>query len=78
MIISRTPLRISLVGGGTDMKYFYTKVPGKVISLSINKYLYIIVKKRFDKKIVLNYSNREIVDKINPNLSCNFIDILLS
>ena len=37
MIISRTPLRISLVGGGTDMKYFYTKVPGKVISLSINK-----------------------------------------
>lgn len=65
MIISRTPLRISLVGGGTDMKYFYTKVPGKVISLSINKYLYIIVKKRFDKKIVLNYSNREIVDNID-------------
>jgi len=65
MIISRTPLRISLVGGGTDMKYFYSKTPGKVISLSIDKYIYIIVKKRFDKKIVINYSKREIVNDIN-------------
>tara|TARA_Y100000741_G_scaffold343194_1_gene306820 strand:+ start:396 stop:1358 length:963 start_codon:yes stop_codon:yes gene_type:complete len=65
MIISRTPLRISLVGGGTDMKYFYSKIPGKVISLSINKYIYIIVKKRFDKKIVVNYTKREIVDNID-------------
>lgn len=65
MIISRTPLRISFVGGGTDMKYFYSKIPGKVISLSINKYIYIIVKKRFDKKIVLNYSKREIVSDID-------------
>ena len=65
MTISRTPLRISFVGGGTDMKYFYKKIPGKVISLSINKYIYIIVKKRFDNKIVLNYSKREVVQDIN-------------
>ncbi len=64
MIISRTPLRVSFVGGGTDMKYFYSKVPGSVISTSINKYIYIIVKKRVDNKIVLNYSKRESVDKV--------------
>ena len=61
MIISRTPLRISFVGGGTDMKYFYNQTPGSVISMPIDKYIYIIVKKRYDKKIVLNYSKREIV-----------------
>tara|TARA_Y100000768_G_scaffold278060_1_gene213415 strand:- start:561 stop:1520 length:960 start_codon:yes stop_codon:yes gene_type:complete len=62
MIISRTPLRISFVGGGTDMEYFYRKEAGMVISAAIDKYIYIIVKKRFDKKIVLNYSKREIVN----------------
>lgn len=65
MIISRTPLRISFVGGGTDMQYFYQRETGMVISASIDKYIYIIVKKRFDKKIVLNYSKREIVDSTN-------------
>ena len=61
MIISRTPLRISFVGGGTDMKYFYKKYQGGVISMSIDKYIYIIVKKRFDEKIVLKYKKTEIV-----------------
>ncbi len=65
MIISRTPLRISFVGGGTDMKYFYSQIPGSVISIAINKYIYIIVKKRYDKEIVLNYSKREIVYSVS-------------
>tara|TARA_X000000368_G_C23055644_1_gene723709 strand:- start:96 stop:1049 length:954 start_codon:yes stop_codon:yes gene_type:complete len=65
MIISRTPLRISFVGGGTDMRYFYKNTEGKVLSIAIDKYIYIIVKKRYDKKIVLNYSKREIVDSID-------------
>ena len=64
MIISRTPLRVSFVGGGTDMKYFYKQTPGSVISMAIDKYIYIIVKKRYDKNIVLNYSEREIVSSV--------------
>lgn len=64
MIISRTPLRISFVGGGTDMKYFYKNHDGSVISMAIDKYIYIIVKKRYDKKIVLNYRKREIVSSV--------------
>jgi len=65
MIISRTPLRISFVGGGTDMDYFYKKHNGAVISAAIDKYIYLIVKKRYDKKIVLNYRKRESVHSIN-------------
>jgi len=61
MVISRTPLRISFVGGGTDMDYFYKKHSGSVISAAIDKYIYILVKKRFDNKIVLNYRKRESV-----------------
>jgi len=43
MIIVRAPLRISFVGGGTDLKNFYSRYPGRVISTSINKYVYIVV-----------------------------------
>ena len=45
MIISQTPLRVSIVGGGTDLKNFYNKNKGQVISFSINKFIYVIVKK---------------------------------
>jgi len=62
MIISRTPLRISLCGGGSDFKNFYKSHNGAVLSTSIDKYVYVIVKERFDYKIVLNYTDREIVD----------------
>jgi D-glycero-alpha-D-manno-heptose-7-phosphate kinase len=61
MIISRTPLRVSLVGGGTDLQQFYKTEKGQVISFSINKYIYVIVKERFDNLIVLNYTQHEIV-----------------
>ena len=65
MIISRTPLRVSFVGGGTDIDYFYKKHNGSVISTAIDKYIYITVKKRFDKKIVLNYRKRESVFSVH-------------
>ena len=71
MIISQTPLRVSIVGGGTDLKNFYNKNKGQVISFSINKFIYVIVKKRFDDLIVLNYTKNEIVksvDEINHDL----------
>lgn len=65
MIISKTPLRISFFGGGSDLPAYYTKYPGSVISTSINLYIYVIVKKRNDDKIYINYSKKEIVDDIN-------------
>ena len=65
MIITKTPLRISFIGGGSDLKDFYQETSGNVISSTIDKYIYVIVKKRFDKSIVLNYTKREIVENIN-------------
>jgi len=65
MIISKTPLRISFAGGGSDLPSYYEKEPGKVLSTSINKYVYVIIKKRFDKMIYINYSKKEIVSSID-------------
>ena len=65
MIIVRTPLRISFVGGGSDMKAFYSKKDGKVVSSAIDKYVYAIVKERFDDKIYINYSRKECVAHID-------------
>ncbi len=64
MIISKTPLRISFVGGGTDLPSFYKNNQGMVISSAINKYIYVIVKERYDNLIVLNYTSHEIVENI--------------
>lgn len=65
MIITRTPLRISFVGGGTDLPGFYRHYSGMVISTAINKYIYVIVKKRFDERIYVGYSKKEIVDTVD-------------
>ncbi len=65
MIITQTPLRISFVGGGTDFADFYSREDGSVISTAIDKYVYVIVKERFDHKIYLKWSLNEIVDRID-------------
>ena len=65
MIISQTPLRISFAGGGTDLKEFYSKSEGKVISSAIDKYIFVIVKKRFDDKIRVGYTKTEMVNSID-------------
>ncbi len=65
MIISKTPLRISFAGGGSDLPSYYSQEPGKVISTSINKYVYVIIKKRFDDMIYINYSKKEIVSDVD-------------
>ncbi|MDZ7331717.1 MAG: GHMP kinase [candidate division KSB1 bacterium] len=65
MIISQTPLRISLAGGGTDLASFYRQEEGWVISSAIDKYVFVIVKERFDDKIYINYSRKEIVDSVD-------------
>jgi D-glycero-alpha-D-manno-heptose-7-phosphate kinase len=64
MIISRTPLRVSLVGGGTDLAAFYEQEPGAVVTTAIRKYIYITVNSKFDSRIRASYSVTEIVDSV--------------
>ena len=63
MIITRTPLRISFAGGGTDLSGFYRRQRGAVLSTAINKYIYITVNRKFDHKIRASYSVTEMVDR---------------
>lgn len=65
MIITKTPLRISLFGGGTDLKEYYKTGHGSVLNMSIDKYIYIIVNPKFDNSIRVSYSKTEIVDKVD-------------
>jgi D-glycero-alpha-D-manno-heptose-7-phosphate kinase len=65
MIISRTPLRISFVGGGSDLPSYYQKKKGAVVSTAIDKYIYITVGKQFDGRIIVSYSQNEIVTKVS-------------
>ncbi len=65
MIISRTPLRISFVGGGSDLESFYTYQEGGVVSTAINKYVYIMVSKQFDGRIIAQYSKTEVVKNVS-------------
>jgi D-glycero-alpha-D-manno-heptose-7-phosphate kinase len=62
MIVSKTPLRMSFVGGGSDLPAFYREEPGAVLSTSIDKYMYITVNRKFDGRIRLNYSRTEEAD----------------
>lgn len=64
MIISQTPLRISFVGGGTDLKEYWEAEEGKVLSSAIDKYVFVIIKQRFDDMIYLNYSEKVITDDV--------------
>lgn len=61
MIITRTPLRICLGGGGTDLLEYYTRHGGFLISATLNQYIYIVIHKHFEKNIRLCYSKREII-----------------
>ena len=62
MIITKTPLRITFTGGGSDMPSFFEKHDGHCINATIDKYVYVLVKKRNDNKIYLKYSENEVVD----------------
>jgi len=64
MIITRTPFRVSLCGGGSDLPSFYEKHGGCVLSTSIKKYMYITVHPSFGDKTVLKYSKTEEVSDI--------------
>ncbi|MGH7249918.1 MAG: GHMP kinase, partial [Minisyncoccia bacterium] len=63
MIIVRAPMRISFMGGGTDLAAFYTKSPGRVISAAIDKYVYVTVNRPpLLKTVSARYSSSELVD----------------
>jgi D-glycero-alpha-D-manno-heptose-7-phosphate kinase len=67
MIITRTPFRITLGGGGTDLPSFYGEHGGYVFTMAINKYMYILLNRRSvaDRKVVIRYSQVETVDAID-------------
>jgi D-glycero-alpha-D-manno-heptose-7-phosphate kinase len=64
MIITQTPLRIGLLGGGTDLPDYYRQHGGRVLNCALDKYVYVIVKQRFDDDIYVNYSKKEIVSRV--------------
>ena len=59
MIISQTPLRMSFVGGGSDLPAFYRRHGGAVVSTAINQSVYITVNKKFDDRVRVSYSKTE-------------------
>ena len=59
MIITRTPMRISIGGGGTDLPSYYRKFGGFVISAAINKYVYISINRSYFDGYFLKYSEME-------------------
>ena len=65
MVISRTPLRISFVGGGSDLRPFAGEHGGAVVSTAIDKYVHVVVTERFEDTIRVSYSRTEIVDSID-------------
>lgn len=68
MIITRTPFRVSFFGGGTDIKSYYSKRSGKVLSVTIDKYIYVVVKKKIgivEHKYRINWSTVEFKNKIS-------------
>jgi D-glycero-alpha-D-manno-heptose-7-phosphate kinase len=64
MIISRTPFRVSLFGGGSDFREYYRRTPGAVLTLAINRYMYVTINRRFDESIRVSYTRTEIVPRL--------------
>jgi D-glycero-alpha-D-manno-heptose-7-phosphate kinase len=68
MVLTRTPLRVSFAGGGTDLSDFYERDYGAVLSTAIDQYIYVTVKRHgdiFDEKVRLNYSKSESVGSVD-------------
>lgn len=80
MIVSKSPLRVSFVGGGSDIpSYYLQNGGGAVLSTSIDKYVYVAVNRKFEKGIRLSYSITEELDsvkKISHPIVRNTIELL--
>lgn len=65
MIIVQTPLRVSFFGGGTDFPSYYLEEGGCVLSTAIDKYIFVTLKERFDRKLRVGYTKTEMVNSID-------------
>lgn len=65
VIITRSPLRVSLGGGGTDLPSYSSQFGGYLIAGAINKYVYVTTNRPFQQEVILKYSNIEILQNIN-------------
>ena len=68
LIISRTPVRISLFGGGSDYRSYYERFRGAILGVTINKYTHVSVNTLsdfFDHKIRIGYSRTELVKNVD-------------
>src|SRR5436309_10166578 len=65
MIIARSPLRLSLGGGGTDLPSYYEQFGGFFIASAIDKYVYLTLHRTFQREIILKYSEMEKVQAID-------------
>jgi D-glycero-alpha-D-manno-heptose-7-phosphate kinase len=63
MIITRSPLRISLGGGGTDLPSYYRHHAGFVVAAAIDKYVYITLHEAFAEQVIVKYSKMEVVER---------------
>src|SRR5690242_1618413 len=82
MVVTRTPLRVSFAGGGTDLPEFYEREEGAVLSAAVDKYVYVTVKRHselFNEPIRLNYSKTEQVNtigEIENNIARECLELL--
>ena len=65
MIISKTPCRLSFAGGGSDIASYYREHGGAVVSVAIDKYVYLTLQRRFDDQIRIGYSRTEEVERVD-------------
>jgi len=88
MIITRSPMRISLGGGGTDLPSYYRRHTGFLVAAAINKYVYITIHDTFVQELIIKYSKLERVNQVNEiehpiireclkelNMTGNYIEI---
>ena len=67
MIISKTPCRLSFAGGGSDIESYYREHGGAVVSVTIDKYVYLTLQQKFDDHIRIGYSRTEEVEQVGPD-----------
>ena len=65
MLLSKTPFRISFAGGGSDYFNNSSKVKGRVLVTTIDKYIYIALNERYNNQFRISYSQTELVNSVN-------------
>ncbi|MDQ6862362.1 MAG: hypothetical protein M3044_00915 [Thermoproteota archaeon] len=65
LVISKTPLRLSLGGGGTDLPHFYQKHGAHIVTAAVQKYVYVFAKRWFEDGIRVSYSKTELVSSVD-------------